>query len=303
MKESSKHIIRFNEEIPEMIFDSWFAKKRFQFTIFIYSLLEVCLKFSGLYARGNKNSFKIRLDRKEFHFASLPHAFDGVRIIFLTDLHLGLDCGLKDKIIEVLQEVDADLCLIGGDYKYGPRVPVSPVLEEMQEIVQSINTHLGVFGVRGNHDPIDLVAGLEKMGIHMLMNSSVSIKKDKQEIYLAGVDDPFHYKTHDLNEAFRNVPEGKFSIFMAHTPQLHVEAESFQADFYLCGHTHNNQIQIPWVNYLVSWIHGIGKRYCYGKWFNKRMAGYTGAGVGSSGVKVRFRCPPEIGILTLKRKE
>lgn len=298
-----KHIVRVKEGVPEIVFESWVEKKRFQFMDAGFAFLEAGLKFFGLYERGRKNSFNIRLDKKEFHFASLPHEFDGLKILFLTDLHLGLACGLKEKIIEAARNVDADLCLFGGDYRYGPRTPLRPVLEEMRDIVEVINTPLGLYGVRGNHDPVELVSGLEKIGIRMLMNSSIPVKKGGQEIYLAGVDDPFHYKAHDLEEAFKNVPKGKFSIFMAHTPQLSFDVESFEPDFYLCGHTHNGQIRIPWLNHWVHWIHGTQQEVIYGKWLNNRIVGYTGAGVGASGVKVRFRCPPEIGVLTLKCKQ
>jgi uncharacterized protein len=297
-----KHLVKTQEETPDIVFESLLAKTHFQVLKVSFSLLEASLKLFGLFEKGKKNTLDIRLDEKEFRFSSLPLEFDGVKILFLTDLHLGLGCGLKDRIIEVVREIDVDLCLIGGDYRYGLTMPVSPVLEEMREIIESINTPMGIYGVRGNHDPLELVPALEEMGILMLMNSSVTISKGEQQIYLAGVDDPFHYKAHDLDRAFKKVSEEEFSIFMAHTPQLNDEAERFGADFYLCGHTHNSQIKIPWVSPLVAWAHGIQNKFFYGEWRNKRMKGYTGAGVGASGVKVRFRCPPEIGILTLKRK-
>jgi predicted MPP superfamily phosphohydrolase len=114
------------------------------------------------------------------------------------------------------------------------------------------------------------------------------------------VDDPHYYRTHDLDLAFRGVPDQAFRILIAHSPEAYKEAATFCTHLYLCGHTHGGQIC------LSSWgpvfTHSRAPRYTAGgRWQYQRMKGYTCRGAGASGVPLRFNCPGEISLITLRR--
>ena len=104
---------------------SWFNFPNF---ILYRMILTWFFKATGLYAQGVRNTLDIRLQQETFHFATLPPAFDGFRILLLTDLHLdGLD-ELTPTIIDKIKDLEVDLCLIGGDFRmeiYGAIAPSS----------------------------------------------------------------------------------------------------------------------------------------------------------------------------------
>jgi hypothetical protein len=84
-----------------------------------------------------------------------------------------------------------------------------------------------------------------------------------------------------------------------HTPELVDEAAAAGVDLYLCGHTHGGQICLPWIGPIIVNAN-CPRRYARGLWRHRHMQGYTSPGVGTSGVPVRFFCPPEIGVIELR---
>jgi hypothetical protein len=85
---------------------------------------------------------------------------------------------------------------------------------------------------------------------------------------------------------------------MAHSPELYNKV-CHKADLYLTGHTHGGQIRIPRIGAVFTHCKAP-RRVCSGHWSEGNMQGYTSNGVGVSGVPVRFNCPGEIVILTLR---
>jgi predicted MPP superfamily phosphohydrolase len=86
---------------------------------------------------------------------------------------------------------------------------------------------------------------------------------------------------------------------LAHTAEIYREAQSRGIHFYLCGHTHGGQIRFKKVGPIITNAHAP-RRFASGFWMFKGMTGYTSTGVGISAVPVRFNCPPEIVLFTLR---
>jgi hypothetical protein len=86
---------------------------------------------------------------------------------------------------------------------------------------------------------------------------------------------------------------------MCHSPDVYKDAEESGADMYLCGHTHQGQIRFPWLGALL-YFSSAPREFCLGLWKHGNMTGYTSPGAGASDPTVRFRCPPEIHVFTLK---
>ena len=116
---------------------------------------------------------------------------------------------------------------------------------------------------------------------------------------MVGVDDPYYFGFHDVDKAFKNVPDNSFNIFLSHTPDLYKVANEKGVNFYLCGHTHHGQIQFPLIGPLF--LNSLAPRKLgLGEWQYEGMTGFTGPGVGTSGTPVRFRCLPEVTVLELR---
>ena len=138
------------------------------------------------------------------------------------------------------------------------------------------------------------------MGLRMLVNEAVGIRRESQSIFLAGIDDSFDYRCDDMPGTLESVPREAFKILLAHTPELYEQADCLGVNLYLCGHTHAGQIRFP----IVGSIRNNAEcpaEYAYGHWRYKSVQGHTSAGIGCSGLPIRFNCPPEVTLLHLNR--
>ncbi len=273
------------------------------FSNFVYHRIFMAWVFkgAGLYARGMKNALVVGLAEETFWFPGLAESFDGFRILLLTDLHLdGLD-GLTETIIKQVKGLNVDLCLIGGDIRMAAYGAISPAVRRLRRLLPHIQAKHGILGVLGNHDCIEMVPDLEEAGMLMLINDSRVIEKDGEKIWIVGVDDPHYYKVHDAARAFRGVAAEDFSVFIAHSPEAYMEAAKHKTCLYLCGHTHGGQICLP--GRLPIFTHCRAPRFMAGgRWQYRKMIGYTSRGAGPSGVPLRFNCPGEITLITLRRR-
>ena len=116
-----------------------------------------------------------------------------------------------------------------------------------------------------------------------------------------GVDDPHYYRLHDAEQAAQGIPdEEAFSIFLAHSPEAFKEAAGIKADLYLCGHTHGGQVCLMEGVPIVT--NSRAPRFtAVGDWRYLHMQGYTSRGVSPSSIPIRFNCPGEISLITLKK--
>jgi uncharacterized protein len=258
-------------------------------------------KMVGLYDNGLRNSLQVRVEKTTLYLPDLPEDFDGFRILLLTDLHLDGLNGLTEELGRQVDTFEVDLCLIGGDIRMKTYGPVAPCLRHLRSLISSIRSRHGIFAVLGNHDCIEMTPDLEEAGLVMLINDSWEIREQDSSMWVVGIDDPHYYKTHDVRMAYRDVPENGFSMFLAHSPEAYVQAANLNAHLYLCGHTHGGQICLPGRGPIFT--NSRAPRFtATGSWQYLDMIGYTSRGAGVSGIPLRFNCPGEISLLTLRRR-
>jgi predicted MPP superfamily phosphohydrolase len=259
-------------------------------------------KLTGLYTRGVKNALSIRVTGLGFSFKDLPDAFEGYRILFISDLHIdGID-GLDRRLIEIVSRQKVDLCLLGGDYRMEMYGPYGAVKEKLVALVQNIHAPDGVFGILGNHDCIEIAPELEDASICMLINESTMIERNGRTIAVCGVDDPHYYQCHDLDKAMQDVPGDAFSILLAHSPEIINGLGDHPVDLCLCGHTHGGQVCLPGFGPVFTHC-PVSRQFISGRWQYNNTLGYTSWGAGSSGVPVRYNCPPEVVVIPLTPKK
>ena len=257
----------------------------------VHSVIRNALKLTGLYWRGRRNTGRILLKRNDILFKELPPLFDGFTILHLSDMHVDMNEAAMQHLIELVGDMRYDLCVLTGDYRgknFGP-------FEATLDGVARVRAHLKepVYGVMGDHDTIQMVPGLEAMGIRMLLNESAVIVRGDQQIYLAGIDDAHCFKVDNIETAASQIPSGKFSILLSHTPEIYRQAAHADFNLLLSGHTHGGQICLPGsIPIILDAV--LPRRMGAGAWQYHNMTGYTSVGAGSSVVPVRFNCPPEI---------
>ena len=97
-----------------------------------------------------------------------------------------------------------------------------PCMEALKVITENLKQP--AYGVLGNHDSIKMVPELESQGINMLLNESVILEREQQQIALAGIDDAHYFQVSNLEKAADNIPENMISILLSHTPEIYRQA-------------------------------------------------------------------------------
>lgn len=296
---------RRDKELERNPVHSLFWKRSFHFETIEQGIswfipaLRPLLKLSGLYRRGFQRTLHIRKTELTCVDPSLPEAFEGFKILFLSDLHLDGNDQLLEPLCMTLDSVDADMCLLGGDYRFRVHGPFRTVMDRFREMVRYIRVTQGIFGILGNHDSWEMIKPLERLGIVMLINESVPIVIGTESVWLLGLDDPHYYECDDYQKANQNVPEKAFRIILAHSTGVLPKLHDQPVNLYLCGHTHAGQIRLPLIGAPITHSRLKGE-YIYGPWKYKHIQGYTTSGVGTSGILVRYNTHSEIVIVTLQ---
>lgn len=257
------------------------------------------LQVTGLYHRGLRNALDIRLTRIELSFPALPRAFDGFRILHLTDLHVDALPATTDVACELLADLEADLCVLTGDFRFRVRGPHRQILPGMQKLLDALEVRHGVFGVLGNHDNAGMVADFEALGIKMLVNETDGIERGGETLHVTGTDDVHYYYTDAARQALAGAPDG-FKIALIHSAELADVAAEHGFALYLSGHTHGGQVCLPGGRPVLTHL-SRHRRYARGLWRHGDLQGYTSTGVGVSALPVRFNNRGEVALITLRR--
>ena len=249
------------------------------------------LKLTGLYWRARRNAERIVVKHNDISFRDLPPLFDGFTILHVSDMHTDMNEVAMQRLCELVGEMRYDLCVLTGDYRGKTFGPFDAALDG----VGRVRRHLRgpIYGVLGNHDTIQMVPGLEAMGIRILLNESEVIERGDQRLHLAGIDDAHFYRVDNIEKAALLIPEDEFSILLSHTPEIYRQAAHANFKLMLSGHTHGGQICLPG-SIPITLEAALPRRMGAGPWQHHNMIGYTSVGAGSSVVPVRLNCPPEI---------
>ena len=264
----------------------------------IHKLLKIGLMGLGLYGIGKKNSLNYKVVERSVSLPHLPQELNGFRVLQLSDLHADAILDNGEKLTEILKTIETDLCVITGDFRFLTYGSHERAVEVSGHIARSIKSKYGVWGVLGNHDFLEMVAPLEKVGIGMLVNESIAIRTIESQFLLAGVDDHFMYQGDNIDKAMAQAFEFPFSLLLSHSPEIYRKVEASGAHMMLSGHTHGGQICVPGGMPVITNA-ACPSKYCSGSWHYKNLSGYTSRGTGCSGLPVRFFCPPEITVHTL----
>src|ERR1019366_9491029 len=105
----------------------------------------------------------------------VPKAFDGFRILHLSDLHTDMSQQAMTRLLDLLPSLEYELCVLTGDYRGKSFGPFNQCLAGMAQLREALNEP--IYGVLGDHDTIRMVPDLEAMGIRMLLNECVVIER------------------------------------------------------------------------------------------------------------------------------
>lgn len=258
------------------------------------------LKLTGLAPRARRNCMRYQVNQRTFRIKNLPTVFHGLRILHLSDIHADAIPDQGHALTMLLHGLHGsyDLCVLTGDYRFQTSREYDTSLERLAPLLQPISCPFGMIGILGNHDFLEMVPGMEALGVRMLVNESLGLERDGHRLWIAGTDDPHFYAAHDMAKALADVPADGPVILLCHSPEAYQEAALSGVDLYLCGHTHGGQLCLPGGLPVVTNA-PVPRQFVSGPWASDRMQGYTTRGTGASGIPARLNCPPEVAIHTL----
>ncbi|UCG32537.1 MAG: metallophosphoesterase [Phycisphaerales bacterium] len=267
-------------------------------------------------------TFNLEVTQTEVELAGLPPAFDGYRIVLISCLHTS-GFGPRELLLRrELRYIDADVLIMAGDFhKYGSSV--HRTLGATRRIFQGLEFPDGLVATKGNHDSWSMVRPLREMGFRVLFNDCYAVYRGgvgpdrgasgltrSVEIAEGGRCRPAtlsfvgvaaaRRRDPDWIAALRGAAPDSFKIGICHSPDGAVTAARHPISLLLCGHTHGGQIRLPGVGPLITETRLVGPRFAAGLCRYRDMPVYVNRGIGWTRMPIRFRCRPEISVLTLR---
>jgi predicted MPP superfamily phosphohydrolase len=276
---------------------------------------------------------RLRVETVELCSPRVPAAFDGYRIVQMSDLHIGtMLCPQRQlaRLVETVNGQGADMIALTGDLVNLTHEELTP---SVARILGGLRAPDGVWSAWGNHDlgfyidpasPLTPEANLAAlgrkvaaMGWRMLSDSSTVIPRGGDSILLTGLDYPRDRMLNSHNESLAGVDmtaawadfdDGgptPFNVVLAHTPRLWDEIlASGRGDLTLSGHVHAMQTKLRIGRFVWSPAQGMYPRwsgsYTSPESKNNSML-YINDGIGCVGYPMRIGAPGEITVITLKR--
>jgi len=241
----------------------------------------------------------LRVTRQNVVIEGLPAALDGLRIAHVSDLHVGAPgLGRRDyqRVIRRVEEFQPDVIALTGDL-----IARNAWLRLRLSDCLPLHAKYGCCAVLGNSDrrrADEVIAELQALGVHVLTNRNVLLPINGATVAIVGVNNPSE-KLDDLETAWRGVPaDAGLTLLLAHAPEIAQRLGPHDVDLLLVGHTHGGQVKIP----LLHRFTRKGVSHYREGWFQVGKAQmYVNRGIGQV-VSLRFLCPPEVALFTLKSR-
>lgn len=242
--------------------------------------------------------YMLTIEHRPIHLRRLSKAFDGLRVVHLSDVHHS-GFTSRDQVsraVETANRLKPDIIALTGDYISHDRRFAAPCAE----LLGRLRARYGVYAVLGNHDhwtDAALITDLFRAeGINVLVNQGFRFEQRNAAFWLAGVDDTM-VGLEDISLALAGSSDDEMKLLLAHNPIILRRAARAGVDLVLSGHTHGGQVALR------------AERGAKGKPRRRTLQGlgrqgdtqiYVTRGVGTVILPVRYGCPPEVSLLELR---
>jgi len=238
----------------------------------------------------------------------LPAVWDGLRVAQLSDFHYDEDFSVIPlrKAVDAVNRLQPDLIVLTGDFVTNPflgsrRKQAASMIDPCAQLLAKLKASGGLYACLGNHDastdPQRIFDTLQRHSIKVLRNHSEPLEKNGKRLWIAGVDDVINGAP-DMDVTLQDIPADETVVLMAHEPDYATHVSKYAVDLQLSGHSHGGQVRIPFIGAPI--LPELGVKYPKGLYRLGNLALYTNVGIGTVNLPVRFDCPPEITLITLK---
>ncbi|WP_438347183.1 metallophosphoesterase [Paenibacillus sp. FA6] len=245
---------------------------------------------------------QLAIETVQLHFNTLPSAFDGLKVVQFSDVHLGFhfDDKRMKKLVKAISSQSPDIICFTGDIVDRDSESLVGAMSDLS----SLHAPLGKYAVLGNHDhwgqPAEVRRMLQECGFTVLQNSHVIVRKQDSMFAIVGLEDQLHGNP-DPKKALEGITEGTFSLLLIHEPDYADTAALYPFDMQLSGHSHGGQVRLPFFGAIITPMGS--RRYIQGlyKLKSSGMQLYVNRGVGVTQLPIRFLCRPELTVFTLNK--
>jgi uncharacterized protein len=238
---------------------------------------------------------------------NLPASLDGLRVVQLSDLHVGPHTPTRQlgRIATAVRAAKPDIIAYTGD-----QVDDYPGdMDHFATAFGALTAPLGVFAIPGNHDVYagwsDVRKRTERIGIRVLVNESLRLEHRGAAFWIAGTGDPAGHQmgrgpdngAPDVDRTMARVPRGEFSLVLAHNPALFPHLADRGASVVLSGHTHHGQLSMPSRQWSLA---SLFLEYAMGLHERGGSLLYISPGTNYWGIPFRLGAWPEVTIVELR---
>lgn len=252
----------------------------------------------------------LELNRYQVSSSRLPKAFDGFKIVQISDLHNAEIGDDNDKLIATIKQANPDIIVITGDMIDSRRTDVEVALDFAEEAVKIAPCYY----VNGNHELRvseyeELKEGLNKLGVKVLENDKIELNRETSKISLLGISDPSFEATYLMTDEDKvaevyldklAATDNNFKILLSHRPELFEEYFKAGIDLALSGHAHGGQIRLPLVGGIIAPHQGLFPEYDGGLYIKENTHMVVSRGIGNSLFPLRFNNRPEVVLIELQ---
>ncbi len=235
----------------------------------------------------------------------LPDSFVGKKIAQLTDIHFEKeeDMQLMESVVKRVNALEPDIILYTGDFITSDMLS----FEDLASYLDAMVPRMASVGIMGNHDVWHgdfhrMKKRFERGGMSFFRNDHMKLHEKGEHLFLNGLDSVWG-GIPDVNRSFKGISDTAPCLTLMHEPDFFdTIAELGKNMVQFSGHTHGGQCRVPLIGYAPVKVK-YGKKYILGHYQNERKQQlYVSSGVGTVSLRVRFACPPEIVLFTLKRR-
>ena len=246
----------------------------------------------------------------EMPLSRLPAAFDGFRIVQLSDFHYDEIFCIHPirRAVEMVNQIHPDLVVLTGDFVtvsmfadyVDHKEEAAWAADPCAKLLSQLQSRLGSLACMGNHDidsdPHRITQALESHGITMLRNASRSIEQGGSRLWICGLDSTSGRPRIEL--ALQGVPKDEPVIVLMHEPDFATVVKNYPVDLQLSGHSHGGQVWIPGIG--APWLPPGARNFPRGRYTVGQLPLYTNIGLGTIRAPVRVNCTPEVTLVTLR---
>ena len=267
-----------------------------------------CGVLALLFVAGYAGSRRFETRRFVATLPDLPAALEGLTIAQISDLHVGPHTSRPylERVARAVRDASPELIAVTGDL-----IDDFPAdVDCYGRVFGALAAPLGVYAIPGNHEVYagwdEVRARLERLPLTVLVNRSVSVKRNGRRLAVVGTGDPaFGPGTGgdaapDIERALAGVPPDAFVLALAHNPALWPALAARKVGLTLSGHTHWGQLAFPRLGWSLA---SPFLELAMGAHISGKSLLYIHPGTGYWGLPFRLGHASQVAIIELRRGE